>query len=377
MKEKKNKNLALIILALILILAIFNLNFLITLLKKGFSLLFPLVFGLLLALILNSPMRGFEKLFDKCFSKSKKVVSIKVKYSICLILSILSIFLALLLVVTLAIPKIVDSFNNLFEFIKPKFPDLLIFLEKYGIDTTEITDKLQDYDAEEVIKNTIRGALSLVSTTVDATKTFINILGNIVISLIISIYLLLDKNNISRHFKKLIYAYITKEKADYIYRTSYLVRDTFSKFLTGQCLESVILAVLIFSAFSIFGLPYSSLIAVMSAVLSFIPYIGTFTACFVGVGLTVISEPRKALLCLGVFLFVQLIEQHLIYPHVVGSSVGLSPFYTVIAVLLGGKLFGILGMIFFIPLFSVIYTVIKELITQKEDKSKIIFAEKQ
>jgi predicted PurR-regulated permease PerM len=149
-------------------------------------------------------------------------------------------------------------------------------------------------------------------------------------------------------------------KVKTVYRSAYLIRDTFARFLSGQCLEACILAFLILILFVIFGLPHAALIALLAAVLSFIPYIGSFIACFIGTFLTLISDPNKALVCLIVYLAAQLIEQHFIYPHVVGNSVGLSPFYTIVAVIVGGNLFGIIGMIFFIPLFSVIYTIVSE-----------------
>lgn len=370
MTKKTKRDILYIAFAIVLFAALMNLKLIFSFLNKVIDLCLPLIIGLVFALILNAPMRGFEKIFDKVFKKNKKQPSLRCKYTVSLLLSIISILLALFIVFTMAVPKILESAMSLFRLVDNKIPDLLILMEKYGFDTSEITEKLANFDSQQLIKNVTQGALSIFSTALDATKVAVNFFKTGFFSLIIAIYLLLDKDNISRQFKKLCYAVIPSKKADIIYQTAYLVRDTFSKFLSGQCLEALILALLIFSLFSIFGLPYASLIAVMAAVLSFVPYIGSFAACAVGTFLTLIIDPKKALICLVVYLGAQLIEQHFIYPHVVGNSVGLSPFYTIVAVLLGSNLFGVFGMVFFIPVFSVIITLVREFCVNQETKFK-------
>lgn len=365
MTRRTKRDILLIIFTVILLIILTNFALFISFFIKFFNLIFPIITGLILAMILNTPMRGFEKLIEKMFSKTKLKLSLKLRYLFSLLLSIISIVLVLVLVFTMAIPKIIISLKQLVSIIDDKIPEFIILLEKYGFDTTYITESLSDLDENEIIKRITEGVLSIFSTAVDATKTAFGFFSNLIFSFVIAIYLLLDKNNISRQTKKLIYAFIPQTAADSIYKTSYLIRDTFSKFLSGQCLEAVILGLLLFSLFSLFGLPYASLISVMSAVLSFIPYIGSFSACAIGTFLTIISEPKKTVICIVVYLSAQFIEQHFIYPHIVGNSVGLSPFYTVIAVILGGKLFGVLGMILFIPIFSVIFNIVKEVIKDK------------
>lgn len=370
MTKKTKRDILLLVFAIVLFAALMNLTFVLSLLKRFINLSFPIVLGLIFALMLNAPMRGFEKIFDKCFSRLKKQPSLKAKYTVSLLLSILSILLVLVLVFTMVIPKLIQSFKGLISLIDEKIPDFLLLLEKYGFDTTNITDKLAEFDLEKIIKNVTQGAASIFSTAVDATKVAVKFFTTAIFSFIVAVYLLLDKNNISRQFKKLCYTLIPKQKADWLYKTAYLVRDTFSKFLSGQCLEAIILGFLIFILFSLIGLPYASLIAVMSAVLSFIPYIGSFTAGVIGTFLTLISDPRKALICLAVYLVAQFVEQHFIYPHVVGNSVGLSPFYTIVAALLGGQLFGVLGMVFFIPLFSVLFIIVRDFSNFKNSEEK-------
>ena len=140
---------------------------------------------------------------------------------------------------------------------------------------------------------------------------------------------------------------------DKIWHVGSLIREVFGKFLGGQSIESCLLGFLMFVALSVFRIPYASLIAVLTAVCAFIPYIGAFLSCGIGVALILLVDPLQALLCLVVYQVVQFIENQFIYPHVVGSSVGLEPLWTIIAVLVGGAAFGVLGMIFFIPVMAV------------------------
>ncbi len=144
-----------------------------------------------------------------------------------------------------------------------------------------------------------------------------------------------------------------------------LSRETYAKFLSGQCVEAIILGMLMFIFFSIFRLPYAPLVAVVTAVCAFIPYIGAFTACVISAFLTLLVTPSKVILCIIVYNAVQFVENHFIYPHVVGSSVGLSPLLTLVAALVGGKLLGLTGIIFFIPMTAVIRTLIFESVEKR------------
>ena len=370
MNKRLKRDLILIAFGVCLFAALNNLGLVFGFLRKLFAICLPLILGGLLAFVLNVPMRAYEKLLSKLETKFKKNMSGKVKNLLSLTLAILSILLVLVIVFTIAIPKISESVKSVIITVDSKIPDFLIFLEENGIDTTTITEKLANFNLEQIIKQVTQGAFAIVETAFDATVIAVKYFSATVFAIIISIYLLLDKNNLSRQTRKMCYTFLPDKKADGIYKTAYLIRDSYAKFLSGQCLEAVILALLLFILLSIFAIPYASLIALLAAVLSFIPYIGSFIACAIGVVLAFIVSPHKALVCLIVYLAAQFIEQHFIYPHVVGNSVGLSPFYTIVAVLLGGNLFGIFGMIFFIPLFSVIYTLVRDFSTEKEKEKK-------
>ncbi len=164
----------------------------------------------------------------------------------------------------------------------------------------------------------------------------------------------LGRRELGRQCRGFLCAYFKKPTAERICHVAKLTHDTYTKFFSGQCIEVLILVTMIFLAFSVFRIPYAALIAVLTAAFAFVPYIGAFASCLIGVLLTLMAVPEKAILCFIVYQMVQFIENQFIYPHVVGSSVGLSPLWTLLATLLGGKLFGIIGIVFFIPLAAVI-----------------------
>ena len=165
--------------------------------------------------------------------------------------------------------------------------------------------------------------------------------------------------------KKLLYATLKKETTDKISEIGALSVETYSKFLSGQTIEAVILGVLIFISFSIFRLPYAALIAFLTSFFAFVPYVGAFASCAIGAFLILLDSPDKVITCIIVYLVVQFVENQFIYPHVVGSSVGLSPLWTLMAAIIGGNLFGIVGIIFFIPLAAVLYTLLQKHVNKK------------
>ena len=164
----------------------------------------------------------------------------------------------------------------------------------------------------------------------------------------------LGRRALGRQCRGFLCAYFKKPMAERICHVAKLTHDTYTKFFSGQCIEVLILGTMIFLAFSVFRIPYAALTAALTAAFAFVPYIGAFASCLIGVLLTLMAVPEKAILCFIVYQIVQFIENQFIYPHVVGSSVGLSPLWTLLAALLGGKLFGIIGIVFFIPLAAVI-----------------------
>ena len=335
------------------------------------GLLLPIIGGMIVAFVLNVPVKGFETLYSRLFRK----INFQPKNGPLVMLSLLStlacIVLIVILVSTMVVPQLISSVRSVYLTIQTRSPQWIAFLSEYGFATTWITKQLaslslSQIDVEHIVQNVLTGAGNFLSSALGIATSTISIIVNCFFSLVIALYILLSKKTLGRQCKKLLYVHVRKPIADCIYHVATLISKTYSKFLSGQCIEAIILGVLIFISFTIFRIPYAVLIAVLTGVLSFIPYIGAFFACFIGAVLVLMVNPLQALLSIIVYQVVQFIENQFIYPHVVGGSVGLAPLWTLVAVLIGGNLFGILGMIFFIPLVAVLYQLVKEYTNKKQ-----------
>jgi len=183
--------------------------------------------------------------------------------------------------------------------------------------------------------------------------------------------MLSQKEYLQRGVKKIMYAYMKKEHVEKIMSIGSLANKTFSKFISGQCVEAVILGTIIFFVSLLCGFPYALLIGVLTAVTALVPIFGGLIAAAIGAVLIAITNPIQALIFIAVFVVIQQIEGNLIYPKVVGKSVGLSPLWTLLAITVGGNLFGVLGMLLGLPLASVVYTLCKESVKDKLDKKDI------
>ncbi len=361
MEHKQKRNITvLVILGVILLIGLTHFELLLSLGGYLWGILLPIVIGLVVAFILDVPVTGFENLFKKLTSKKKKQPKDKTIHTVSIILTIICVLLVITLLFTLVIPELVKTFRTLSAYVKENWPRWLAFLEEQNIDTTMIKNFFSEFNFEDAAKKLVDGAGSVIGSIASATTSTVSTIASSVIGIIIALYVLSSRDLLLRQAKKVIYAYTKDSTADRICYIGTLIKTAYTKFLSGQCLESILLGVLIFIAFTIFRLPYAALIGVVTAICALIPYIGAFISCALGVLLALLESPQKALICLAVYLAVQFIETQFIYPYVVGGSVGLSPLWTLISVLIGGKLFGLMGMIFFIPLVSVIYTLVKE-----------------
>ena len=341
-------------------------------------LLLPIIAGMILAFVLNVPVRGFEKLYTRLFHKLN-VKEDTIRRIPLVMLSLLSTLICIVLIVvlvsTMVIPQLINSVRSVYLMIQSRIPQWISFLSSYGFDTSWITTALSSFslsqiNIEHIVQSILSGAGNFLSSALGIASSTISVLINCAFSLVIALYILLGKKNLGRQCHKLLYAHIRTPIADRVYHIASLISSTYSKFLSSQTIEAIILGFMIFLAFSIFRIPYAVLIAVLTGVLSFIPYIGAFCACFIGAVLVLMVNPLQALLSIIVYQVVQFIENQFIYPHVVGGSVGLAPLWTLIAVLIGGNLFGIIGMIFFIPLAAVCHQLLKEYTNQKLARQK-------
>ena len=340
-------------------------------LETLYSLILPVVVGFIMAFVLNVPMKALRMLYEMIFSKAKRRPPEKAVDVVCVILVLILAALVVWATIMLAIPSLIGTVDNIIDIVQEQLPKVRELFEKYEIDPKILEDILsflhldEDYNLELNI-----GAI--VSPLFTTAKSILTGAINFIFALVVCIYALLSKAELHLEVRRMGYALFPEKIARYLGHVYSLVRDTYARFLSAQCIEACILGVMMFLAFLAFGLPYAGLVAVLTAIFAFLPYIGAFGACFIGAFLTLVSEPEKVLLCIIVYTVVQFTENQFIYPHVVGNSIGLSSIWTLIAALVGGNLLGLFGMIFFIPLASVLFTLLGEFTAYRLKKKSIV-----
>lgn len=339
--------------------ALQNLPVLIALLGGVFGVLSPFLAGGAIAFILNVPMRAIESLLP-----SKKRWK-KFRRPLALILTLAAVTGVVTLAVCVIspgvgeavrsvaaqIPKATQRLESQLAALESWLPQLQALLGDIDFDWKALSEK-----AISLVRDWGGGLVSsggvLIGGVVSGVSMF-------VIGLIFSFYVLLQKERLSRQGRQVLYALLPESWADQVLSVLRLSNRTFSSFLSGQCVEAVILGSLFVVAMTIFRMPYALLVGVLIALTALIPVVGAFIGCIVGALLIAVTNPWQALGFIVLFLVIQQIEGNLIYPHVVGNSVGLPSIWVLVAVTLGGKLMGIAGMLFFIPLCSVLYTLFR------------------
>lgn len=370
-KSRMKSYMLLITFTAALLVVVLNVSSALGLLGRLWQELSPIVIACIIAFVANVPMTAIGNRLRKLSLGKKKPMPESAIGMISLLITVLILVLLGTLVSTLAIPQLVQSVKNIVDTIREKIPELLAYLESLNFDTTTAEQYLEKLDFNTILSHFTDNAGNVLSMIVGAASSTIGSIVTFLMALIISIYIILNKQTLAHQAKSIAYANLRKDRADKLCYVAALTTRTYSKFLSGQCIEAVILGALLAIALSLFGIPYAGVIAVTTSLMSFVPYVGAFLSCLIGVLLVLMVDPFKALMCFVVFECVQFVEGHFIYPKVVGNSVGLPSMWTLIAVLLGGKLFGLLGMLFFIPLVAVLYTLVTE-DTRKKLKQKHI-----
>ena len=338
------------------------------------GILAPFLLGGALAFVLNVPMRAIERHLLKNSRRGAKL-----RRPLALVLTLMAVVGVLALASLVIGPGIADAVMSIIQEIPAAFDRLQKQLNVLSESLTEYLPMIQEWLAgvninwEGLSRKVLEYAQALGTGLVSSGSGFIggvvSGVSTFVISLIFSFYILLQKEKLSRQGRQVLYGLLPLRRADRTLDILRLASRTFSSFLSGQCLEACILGTLFVVAMTIFRMPYALLVGVLIALTALIPIVGAFIGCAVGALLIAIDDPWKALWFIVLFLVLQQIEGNLIYPHVVGSSVGLPSIWVLAAVTLGGSLMGITGMLFFIPLCSVLYALfrsyVKNRLTQK------------
>lgn len=332
------------------------------------GILTPFLVGGLLALFLNVPMNFFENKVFKCFDRFKFGKSLKRP------LAVLIVFAILILIICLVVPYLVTEVGKTIESIVKQLPVAYTKLNEWLLHrdfnlseylTTALVPPTEDQlnaQLEQIFKLALNGVA--FSTGVIG-GLYQSILG-LFFTIMFTVYFLFSKEKLASQFKRLGYAYLPKDKMDWIVDVCRRTQHTFASFMTGQCLEALILGTMFFLTMSLFKMPYVLLISVFIAIMALIPVIGAWVGCIVGAFLILVANPVQALYFLVLFLVLQQIEGNLIYPHVMGNAIGLPSIWVLFAVVVGEGLLGIVGMLLFIPLTSVIYSLVRDSVDRRE-----------
>lgn len=335
------------------------------------NLFMPLIVGGMIAFILNVPMHFFEKQFQRWYDKKPSAFLKRVKTPFSLMITLVLFIGALYFIGSVIFPNLVESIKTLALGVAENYPKWLAMLEKYNIDTSFISEKLASIDFGALFQQVRENIGEILSTAGAAAGSIVGILSNMAFGLIFAIYILLNKRKLGEQAKKITYAYLRKPWADEVCDIASLSYKTFAGFLSGQCLEAVILGSLFCVALLIGGFPYAITIGAIIGSMSIIPFVGAFIGLMFGILLIAVADVKLVLWFIILFFVIQQIEGNLIYPRVVGGSVGLPAIWTLLAVVVGGSVSGIFGIILFIPLFSVIYALIRRSVYSRLKKKEI------
>ena len=335
----------------------------------------PLIIGGIVAFILNVPMHFFEKQCDRLSGKKGLSFLRHGRGPVCLILTLLLFVLAIIFISSVIFPNLADSIGTLISGVLAEYPKWLDYLQAHHIDTSAVENALNRIDIHSVLGKIQENLGMILSAAVPAVGNAVGILADIGFGLIFAIYILLNKKKLGVQAKKIAYAYLKKSWADEICDIASLAYKTFSSFLSGQCLEAVILGAMFCIVLLIGGFPSAITIGVIIGAMALIPFIGAFIGLVFGILLILVETPAKVLWFIVIFFVVQQIEGNLIYPRVVGGSVGLPPIWTLLAVVVGGSVSGIFGIVAFIPLFSVLYALLRRSVYSRLRKKKIRITE--
>ncbi|MDO4338853.1 MAG: AI-2E family transporter [Eubacteriales bacterium] len=376
-KESMKKAMYLITFAVLLYVGMQNLDIVLEYIGAVWKLLFPFVLGGAIAFVLNVPMRFVEnKLFGKALERGNKTAK-KFARPVSLVIAILLVAAIILLVVLVVAPELATTFVGVGKQIEASIPKLQQWIDHTFSEDSPVVEWANSIDIQpqkmlDSVMNVLKsGVNNVLSSTISVTMGIVSTAMNVGIGFIFSCYILLQKEKLGMQAKKAIYALFPKRVVEYILHVCSLASQTFANFIAGQCIEAVILGSMFFVTMTIGRFPYALLVGVLISFTALIPVFGGFIGCGIGFFLILMVSPMKALMFLVLFLVLQQIEGNLIYPHVVGNSVGLPSIWVLVAVTLGGSLMGIVGMLVFIPLVSVLYALFREWTYKRLRQKKI------
>ncbi len=363
--NKEKKLLKILLLAILFYFVMLRLNTVISAGVQFVSLVRPFLIGGALAFVINVPMVKVEKQLEKTgLKKGRRVLAFLI--TLILLIMVVALFL------TIVVPQLVQAVSTLADHLQALIDKIPALLESQSGNLTFIEEYIASLNinwqniGQQIIDWLQAFALALVGSGSGLVSGVVSGFATAIFSIIFAIYLLMGKETVAGSLKRLTVAVAGEKISAGIFHVCSIAYRSFSSFLSGQCLEAVILGSMFVAAMTVFRLPYAFLVGVVIAATALIPVFGAFIGCGIGVVVIAIESPVQAVWFLVLFLVLQQIEGNLIYPKVVGNSVGLPSILVFMSVILGNSLMGVAGMLVFIPLVSVVYTLVKEFVIYRE-----------
>lgn len=357
----------------LVIYGVFNMDSVVGFIGYVVGLLRPFLIGVVIAFILNVPLRLFEQ---RVFVRVQNPRFKKMERGISILLSIVLVWAILGLIVSVVLPQLASSLS-LFISAVPSYIDYLInflsMFEHYSPAIGNFIDQIENF-SPNTLENYLTGLLndqfsawtSVLSSAVVSTVSFVSNIASsvvhVVVAFIFSIYILFNKETLAVQARKICFAFLSKRAAIYLVHAAQVSFAKFYHFIIGQLTEAIILGSLCTIGMLILRLPYAPMIGVLTGFCALIPIFGAFIGGAVGALLILTVSPMKALTFLIFLIVLQQVEGHVIYPKVVGGSVGLPAMWTLFAITIGGSLMGLIGMLLSVPLCAALYYLFTEIV---------------
>ena len=372
MKRDIKKNIILIITYIALIIFVLvNFEKILSILGYIINIFSPFIFGVIVAFVLNVLVNFIER---KLFGKVKKKTWLKIKRPLSITISVVLVIFIIVFIMNLLIPQLKNSVSLFTDSLPTYKEDIINIMNKFNLEETTIK-KASDYldNFGKIITDYIKGnSKDVITVTTEVATSLIAIISKAVIAIVFAIYIIAQKETLKRQFNKLMSAYLKPRTVNRINKYASMANTTFSNFVTGQCLEALIFGSLCFLGMLILRLPYATTIAVLLGFTALIPVFGAFIGTFLGAFLILMISPIKAIIFVVFILVLQQIEGNLIYPKVVGKSVGLPGIWVLLSVTIGASVGGILGMLIATPLCSLLYIVLRQAVNDRINSNKIV-----
>ena len=332
----------------------------------------PLIFGFVVAYPLNILLCFYERHF---FPKSEKNAVIKARLPVCLVGAIITILGIIALVAVLITPQLIACVKMLIDQIPGAIEMVTDKLRNNEFVSRDLVNAIASFDWKTSLANITdkltTGVTNVMGVAFTAISSVFSAIYNVVLSIIFAIYILLEKRRLVRHTNRVSKHYIPNRFLSRIKHIVAVLDDSFHKFIVGQCMEAVILGILCIIGMTILRIPYAPMIGTLMGFTALIPIVGGLIGAGVGAFLIFMESPVKALIFIVFVIILQQVEGNLIYPKVVGSSIGLPGLWVLAAVTIGGGVGGILGMLVAVPITATIYRLVREDVTEDENRDEV------